>query len=188
MPVRRRCACRLRRAPRSPIPSALTRPPVGVTRPFSDLRRVDLPAPDAPSSTVKAPGSKRSEQGCNARVPPGYETSRSSVRIISDRGVAALHPYDPDMTLGRQPGSGITSVWMTRRAALSQWRAVAAGRGQALAHGRAATPDAAASYNSQRIATGNAVGGRRNPEDVTSVLAAAVLDAARHPALRISSW
>ena len=47
-----------------------TRPAVGVTRPLSARSNVDLPAPEGPSSTVKAPISKLSVAGASARIPP----------------------------------------------------------------------------------------------------------------------
>ena len=53
------------------MPSTMTRPRVGVTSPFSARSSVDLPAPEAPSSTVKAPGWNTRLAGASARVPFG---------------------------------------------------------------------------------------------------------------------
>ena len=54
---------------KSPMLVATTRPALGLTRPFNERSKVDLPAPDAPSRTTNSPCMKLSEVGCRARAP-----------------------------------------------------------------------------------------------------------------------
>jgi hypothetical protein len=69
-------------------------PLLGVTKPFRQRNSVDLPAPDGPSKTVKAPSSNDTDVGCSARVPLGKVTSAacSSIAVVMTISSVLLQP------------------------------------------------------------------------------------------------